>query len=91
MTKFKDRSGRPITDEQVASWARQAEDGFPGARFTNPPVGRPPLGGRGPSPARSVRLPPSMDRAVVALAQAEGATPSAVIREAVAEYLFSRA
>ncbi|MCG2801949.1 MAG: ribbon-helix-helix domain-containing protein [Cellulomonas sp.] len=53
--------------------------------------GRPRLSaaGTGRSPKRQVRLPDDLDAALVRLAQAQGRTPSAIVREAVETYLRS--
>jgi hypothetical protein len=53
--------------------------------------GRPRLSaaGTGRSPKRQVRLPEELDAALVRLAQAQGLTPSAVVREAVETYVRS--
>jgi hypothetical protein len=53
--------------------------------------GRPRLssGGPGRSPKRQVRLPEELDAALVRLAQDQGRTPSAVVREAVETYVRS--
>lgn len=51
--------------------------------------GRPRLSGAGTgrSPKRQVRLPDELDAQLVARATAEGRTPSAVMRDAVAAYM----
>jgi Ribbon-helix-helix protein, copG family len=51
--------------------------------------GRPSMSGAGTSPKRQVRLPADVDAALVRLAQAQGRTPSAVLRDAVTTYLRS--
>lgn len=53
--------------------------------------GRPRLSsaGTGRSPKRQVRLPDDLDAALVRLAEAQGRTPSAVVREAVETYVRS--
>lgn len=53
--------------------------------------GRPRLSsaGTGRSPKRQVRLPEDLDAALVRLAEAQGRTPSAVVREAVETYVRS--
>ncbi|MCL2092089.1 MAG: ribbon-helix-helix domain-containing protein [Micrococcales bacterium] len=49
--------------------------------------GRPSLSGEGPSPARMVRLPASLDAELTARATAEGRPMSALVRDAVSQYL----
>jgi hypothetical protein len=51
--------------------------------------GRPSMSGAGTSPKRQVRLPADVDAALVRLAQAQGRTPSAVLRDAMTAYLRS--
>lgn len=51
--------------------------------------GRPSMSGAGTSPKRQVRLPADVDAELVRLAQAQGRTPSAVLRDAVTTYLRS--
>lgn len=53
--------------------------------------GRPSLSTTGTSPSRTVRLPRELDSALVEFARANGRKPSAVVREAVADYLAHRA
>jgi predicted DNA-binding protein len=43
--------------------------------------------GTGRSPRRQVRLPDDLDEALIARAQSEGSTVSAVVRAAISEYL----
>ncbi|BCW64773.1 ribbon-helix-helix protein, CopG family [Paenarthrobacter sp. MSM-2-10-13] len=50
-------------------------------------VGKPSLSARGTSPSRSLRLPEEMDAQLVARAAAEQRKPSAIMRDALAEYL----
>lgn len=52
--------------------------------------GRPSLSTAGTSPSRTVRLPRELDTALVDLARAEGRKPSAIVRDAVADYLARR-
>jgi hypothetical protein len=51
--------------------------------------GRPSLSGAGTSPKRQVRLPADLDAALEERARAEGRKPSAVMREAIENYLKS--
>lgn len=50
-------------------------------------VGKPSLSARGTSPSRSLRLPEDMDAQLLARAAAEHRKPSAIIRDALAQYL----
>lgn len=50
-------------------------------------VGKPSLSAKGTSPSRSLRLPEDMDAQLVARAAAEHRKPSAIIRDALAQYL----
>ena len=52
--------------------------------------GRPSLSSAGTSPSRTVRLPRDLDSALVDLARVEGRKPSAIVRDAVADYLARR-
>jgi Ribbon-helix-helix protein, copG family len=51
--------------------------------------GRPSMSGAGTSPKRQVRLPADLDAALEERARAEGRKPSAVMREAIENYLKS--
>lgn len=79
--------GRPVDDQLVERLAAEAEAGFPGKTFTRPRKGRPWIGDAGPSGTRTIRLPASLDAALVARAAAEHITPSELIREALSDYL----
>ncbi|PTT68106.1 ribbon-helix-helix protein, CopG family [Arthrobacter sp. HMWF013] len=50
-------------------------------------VGKPSLSARGTSPSRSLRLPADMDAQLVERAEQEHRNPSAIIRDALAQYL----
>jgi hypothetical protein len=50
-------------------------------------VGKPSLSAKGTSPSRSLRLPEEMDAQLVARAAAEHRKPSAIMRDALAQYL----
>ncbi|MDR3359097.1 MAG: hypothetical protein LBO20_00245 [Bifidobacteriaceae bacterium] len=69
--------------------AAQAEEGFPGVRFTRPKTGRPWLAAQGPARQRTVRLPQGLDAALAARAEHDNATPSQVIRQVLSAYLVS--
>ena len=50
-------------------------------------VGKPSLSAKGTSPSRSLRLSREMDDQLLARAEAEHRRPSAIMRDALAEYL----
>jgi hypothetical protein len=78
------KSGKPITDREIEKLAAEAEAGYDVetliARRTK--RGRPALGS-GPASVESVRLDPELRRELLERAQAEGTTPSELIREAL--------
>lgn len=82
------RSGRPITDTEIQALAAEAETGYDVAeliaRRSN--RGRPALGSS-PATVESVRLDPELREELLQRAQAEGTTPSEVIREALRRFL----
>lgn len=72
----------PITAEEfVARW-------IPAEEIEAARRGRPSLSGTGPSPCRRVRLPADIDARLSARAAAEGRSMSALMRDAVSEYLL---
>ncbi len=83
-------SGKPITDRDVAKLAAEAEAGYDVdtliARRTK--RGRPALGSA-PAGVESVRLDPELRRELLDRAQADGTTPSEVIREALRRFLHA--
>jgi len=84
------RSGRPITDADVQRLAEEAERGYDVdaliARRNK--RGRPALGSA-PASVESVRLDPELRDQLTARAQADGTTPSEVIRQALRDYLHA--
>jgi hypothetical protein len=76
--------GVPIDDAWVGAVAAQAEAGF---RDWDLKVGRPSLGSAGRSPSRTVRLPGPLDAALLERSRTEHTTPSAIIRQALHEFL----
>lgn len=84
------RSGRPITDADVQRLAEEAERGYDvdvlAARRNK--RGRPALGSA-PASVESVRLDPDLRDQLTARAQADGTTPSEVIRQALRDYLHA--
>lgn len=83
-------SGRPITDADVQRLADEAERGYDVAALIarRNKRGRPALGS-GPSSVESVRLEPELRDQLTARAQADGTTPSEVIRQALRDYLHA--
>ncbi len=80
--------GAPITDTDIEKYAREAEAGYDvdDLLARRAKRGRPSLG-QAPSAVESVRLDPDMQRDLVARAKDEGRTTSAVIRDALQDYL----
>lgn len=75
--------GVEITEEVIARLVKNAEDGFPGAKFRSP--GRPSRTDE-PTRAVTVRLSESELEAVMARAEREHRSRSDAIREAIAEW-----
>ncbi|QIM15762.1 ribbon-helix-helix protein, CopG family [Leucobacter insecticola] len=76
-------NGVEITEEVIARLVKNAEEGFPGAKFRAP--GRPARTNE-PSRAVTVRLSESELAALVARADREQRTRSEAIRAAIAEW-----
>lgn len=76
-------SGAPVTDEQIAAWADEAEAGYDVAALKKRGRGRP---GRGNEPSTVVTLRLTAEELAVldARAEREGRTRSEVIRDALA-------
>ena len=74
--------GVPITEEQIAEWASEAEAGFDVAALKKRGRGRP---GRGAQPSQvvAIRFTPQELDELDARAASEGTTRSEVIREAL--------
>lgn len=83
-------SGQPITDADVQRLAEDAERGYDVdaliARRNK--RGRPALGSA-PASVESVRLDPELRNQLTARAQADGTTPSEVIRKALRDYFHA--
>jgi CRISPR-associated endonuclease/helicase Cas3 len=82
------KSGRPITDEDVEKLAEEAEAGYDAERLIarRNKRGRPTIG-KAPASVESVRLDPDLRRQLLERAEADGTTPSELIREALRRYL----
>ena len=77
------------TEEQLQAWADEAEAGSEDHELTVVyRRGRPPLGD-GPSRVVQVRLDPDLHSDLEARVESEGATASAIMREALRRYLAS--
>lgn len=76
-------NGTPVTEEQIAAWATEAEAGYDAAALKKRGRGRP---GRGAEPSQVIALRLTADEisALDARAKREGKTCSEVIREALA-------
>lgn len=76
-------NGAPITEEQIAVWADEAEAGYDIGALKKQGRGRP---GRGAEPSQVVALRLTVEEiaALDARAEREGKTRSEVIREALA-------
>ncbi len=75
--------GVPVTEEQIAKWASEAEAGYDVAALKKRGRGRP---GRGAEPSQVVALRLTADELarIDARAEREGKTRSEVIRDALA-------
>lgn len=82
----RDIRGNRITPAYVEAAVERGHEHFD---RVGRPVGRPSLSGAGVSKMRAVRVPNDMDSAIEALARRQKRSPSAVIREAVEQYLVS--
>lgn len=76
-------NGVPVTEEQIAAWAAEAEAGYDVAALKKRGRGRP---GRGAEPSQVIALRLTAEElgALDARAAEEGKTRSEVIREALA-------
>lgn len=76
-------SGAPVTEEQIAAWADEAESGYDIAALKKRGRGRP---GRGAEPSQVIALRLTADEIIALDARAarEGKSRSEVIREALA-------
>ena len=82
------RAGRPITDQDVEKLAADAETGYDVEELIarRNKRGRPTIG-NAPSSVESVRRDPELRRQLLQRAEADGTTPSELIREALRRYL----
>lgn len=82
MTSSETINGVPVTEEQIAAWAAEAEDGYDVEALKKRGRGRP---GRGAEPSQVVALRLTLDEiaALDARAEVEGKSRSEVIREAL--------
>jgi hypothetical protein len=82
------QTGRAITDAEVEKYAAEAEAGYDVDELLSrrPKRGRPSLG-TSPASVESVRLDPELQHDLVERAISESRTTSAVIRDALRDYL----
>lgn len=82
MSKRETINGVPVTEEQIAAWAAEAEAGYDVAELSKRGRGRP---GRGAEPSQVVALRLTLEEIaeIDERAAREGKTRSAVIREAL--------
>lgn len=82
MSKNETINGQPVTEEQIAAWAAEAEAGYDAAALKKRGRGRP---GRGAEPSQVVALRLTLEEIAELDARAarEGKTRSEVIREAL--------
>jgi predicted transcriptional regulator len=80
------KTGRVLTDAEIEAMADEAEQGYGVESLKSRRRGRPMLG-TAPSEVVPVRLDPDLRQAVEARAEAEHATTSEVIREALRRFL----
>ncbi|MCL1897688.1 MAG: ribbon-helix-helix domain-containing protein [Micrococcales bacterium] len=80
-------NGRPVTEEQIAEWAAEAEAGYDVTTQKKRGQGRP---GRGAEPSQVVALRLTADELanLDGRARCEGKTRSEIIREALASPRF---
>jgi Ribbon-helix-helix protein, copG family len=83
-------SGHPITDQDIAKLAAEAETGYDVDLLVarRAKRGRPTIGSAAAS-VESVRLDPELRRELMERADSEGTTPSDLIREALRRYLHA--
>jgi ribbon-helix-helix CopG family protein len=81
------KSGQPIADEDIQKLAAEAEAGYDVEQVIarRNKRGRPTIG-NAPSSVESVRLDPALRRQLLQRAEADGTTPSELIREALRRY-----
>ena len=79
-------NGVPVTEEQIAAWAAEAEAGYDVTKLKERGRGRP---GRGAEPSQVValRLTPDELAAIDARAARESKTRSEAIRDALTSYV----
>jgi len=88
MTDKRTSKGRPVTDDQIDTLAREAEPGYDVDAVLRRSGGRRPMGS---AAARvvPVRLDPELEDALRARAEIDHASTSEVIRQALRAYLKS--
>lgn len=89
-TRGHTKTGRAITDEEIAALAAEAEAGYDVKELQarRSKRGRPALGS-GPASVESVRLDPELRRELAERADHDGTTTSEVIRQALRRFLHA--
>lgn len=81
-------TGDEITPEYIAELAEEAEAGFAGRKGRWVPLpGRPPLSEAGPSRRLQTRITPELGKSLDAMAIERETTVSAIVREALEQFL----
>ncbi|MGV9196595.1 hypothetical protein ACTOVL_05245 [Arcanobacterium canis] len=80
MTTYQASTGEIFTDDDIARWANDAENGFPGYEFETV-QGRPWEARTEPMITKGIRVPASLWAKLEREAQAKGMTTSALARE----------
>lgn len=87
MATLRTRGGTELTDKRIEALADEAERGYDLTKARGERVGRPALGGAGPSPRVQIRVDPKLASALKARARREKRTVSDVARTALREYV----
>lgn len=85
MKHYLSEDGTPITEEMIAGWAREAEEGFPHSTITRDPDPFPPS--RNDMKAHTIRIPDELWALVEAAARIKHITPSEYTRQALGHAL----
>lgn len=80
--------GKELTEELIAEYVKEAEEGYDVDEMLERRRGRPPIG-NGPATVESVRIDPELKQMLDERAERDGETPSAIIRDALRSYLLA--
>lgn len=86
-THGKKKAGTPITDRAIEQLADEAEAGYDVEEILAKRKGGRPAIGSGPATVESVRLDPELRRELLLRASKDGISVSALIRQALREYV----